>query len=233
MQNKQPEDTSSTQVVNVPVNRPVITPQQALPKKDTAAVKPTVQKPKTDTLVKMPTPKLVDTTTKRAIDTIAKKPINKVVDTIAKRPAPKPRVDTTAKKPVPPKSNSLYNYTPETPHYAVVIMDKVDPVFVNEAKNAFHRYNVDKYFKQPLETQILSLTNEIKLVLVSGFATAQAATDYAQRAKAIAPSEIIPWLTGNKYTFSIISAPNLDVLKEKTDISVYRKFLEQHLPGKF
>ncbi|HEY0041073.1 MAG TPA: tetratricopeptide repeat protein, partial [Flavisolibacter sp.] len=233
MQNKQPEDTSSTQVVDVPVNRPVITPQQALPKKDTAAVKPTVQKPKTDTLVKMPTPKLVDTTTKRAIDTIAKKPINKVVDTIAKRPAPKPRVDTTAKKPVPPKSNSLYNYTPETPHYAVVIMDKVDPVFVNEAKNAFHRYNVDKYFKQPLETQILSLTNEIKLVLVSGFATAQAATDYAQRAKAIAPSEIIPWLTGNKYTFSIISAPNLDVLKEKTDISVYRKFLEQHLPGKF
>lgn len=231
MQNQPAEDT--TQVNDVPAARPIVTAQQTTQKKDTTTVKPTVQKPKADTLVKLPTPKPVDTVTKKAIDTLVAKPIKKPADTIAKRPVPKPKIDTTAKKPIPPKTNSLYNHLPDAPHFAVVIMDKVDPVFVNEAKNAFHRYNVDKYFRQPLETQILSLTNEVKLVLISGFTDAQAATDYAQRAKAVASTQIIPWLTGNKYTFSIISATNLDVLKEKTDISVYKKFLEQHLPGKF
>ena len=114
-----------------------------------------------------------------------------------------------------------------------MILDKVDPVFVTEARNAFFRFNREKYYNQPLDVQNLSLTNDIKLMVVSGFPNAQAAVDYAQRAKALASTDIIPWLTGNKYTFTIISAPNLEILKGTTDISVYKKFLETYLPGKF
>jgi len=240
MQNQPEVDTTANQVSDITTNRPVITAQQSGVKKDAPIVKPTVQNPKADTLVKMPVPvqKNTDTAANKPVvktaDTIAKKPVAKPADTLVKKPAiVKPPADTLVKKPVPPKSNSIYSYTPDAPHFAVIIMDKVDPVFVNEAKNAFHRFNKDRYFNQPLETQIVTLTNEIKLVLVSGFPSAQAATDYAERTRAIASKEIIPWLTGNKYTFSIISAPNLEILKGTTDISVYKKFLEQHLPGKF
>jgi tetratricopeptide (TPR) repeat protein len=230
-------DTTLTQVNDATVNRPVITAQQSQATPNVTTVKPTIQNPKADTLVKKPMPTLVDTIAKKQVvksDSIVKKPVAKPIDSLVKKPTvQKPSADTTVKKNIPPKSKSIYTHTPDAPHFAVVIMDKVDPVFVNEAKNAFHRFNRDRYYNQPLETQIISLTNDIKLLLVSGFPSAQAAVDYAQRTKALAPSEIIPWLTGNKYTFSIISAPNLEILKGTTEVPVYKKFLEQHLPGMF
>jgi hypothetical protein len=126
-----------------------------------------------------------------------------------------------------------YFYNPAEAHYAVVVLNKVDPIFVSEAKNAFDRYNKENYYNQPLDVQILNLTADTRLLLISGLPTAAAATDYVTKAKAIAATEIIPWLTGNKYTFSIISAPNLSILKTKADMSGYQRFLEQHLPGKF
>jgi hypothetical protein len=151
--------------------------------------------------------------------TTIKLPVQKATDTLVKKPTPKP--------------SSVYTYSPDAVHYAVVVLDKVDVVFGNEAKNAFFRFNREKYYNQPLESQLLPLTTDIKLLLVGNFITAQAAIDYAQRAKALAASEIIPWLTGNKYTFSIISASNLEILKTATDINAYKKFLEFYLPGKF
>ena len=69
--------------------------------------------------------------------------------------------------------------------------------------------------------------------MVSGLPTAADAADYALKAKEVAATEIVPWLKGDKYTFSIISARNLSLLKAKTDVTEYKKFLEQHLPGKF
>ena len=194
--------------VDTATKQPVVIQQP--PKKDTLVIKPPVQKPLTDTVVK-----------KQLNDSVVKKqPIQKATDTVVK-------------KNIPPIPNSIYTYAADAPHLAMVILDKVDPVFVSEAKNAFFRYNREKYYNQPLEVQIISLTNDIKLLVVSNFASAQAALDYAGRAKALAASEIIPWLTGNKYTFSIISAPNFEILKGATDITAYKKFLENYLPGKF
>ena len=69
--------------------------------------------------------------------------------------------------------------------------------------------------------------------MISGLPTAAAATDYVQTAQPLAATEIIPWLTANKYTFSIISGRNLELLKTKGNIAEYKRFLEQHLPGKF
>jgi hypothetical protein len=239
-----PDSTTTVQSNPVPpktdtvatVQRPIITAQQGNEKKPQANVNPTIQKPKTDTLVRNPVLKsLLDTVAKKSTpkpsDTVAKKPVVGK-DTTARKPIRKP-ADTVAKKPVIPKSNSIYTHTPDAPHYAVIIMNKVDPVFVNEAKNAFFRYNRERYSRFPLDMEILSLTNDIKLLLVKGFPSADPAAEYAQTAKGLAPTEIIPWLTGNKYTFTIITAPNLELLKGTTDISVYRKFLEQYLPGKF
>lgn len=147
-----------------------------------------------------------------------KPPVRRPADTIARKPA----VDPNA-----------YFFEPAQPHYAVIILDKVDPIFVSEAKNAFSRYNKEKYSSLPLDVQILNITADTRVLLVSGLTNAALATDYATRAKSLAATEIIPWLTGNKYSFSVISARNLEILKTKTDIQDYKMFLEQHLPGKF
>jgi hypothetical protein len=71
-----------------------------------------------------------------------------------------------------------------------------------------------------------------KLLLVGNFDNAQKAIDYVLKAKKLAPNEIVPWLKPEKYSFSIISSNNLEVLQNLKDLNQYRKFLEQNLPGK-
>jgi outer membrane protein assembly factor BamD (BamD/ComL family) len=244
MQNQQPADTTTKQpVVIVPQpavkNDTVVSKPVVKTSPDTLAKKPIVTKQAADTLVKKTvTKKPVDTLVKKPVvkptDSVSKKPIvQKPVDTLVKKPTVKKPADTVTKKPVVLKSNSIYTHTPDAAHYAIIILDKVDPVFVGEAKNAFFRFNKEKSYTQSLDVQTLSLTTDTKLLVVSSFPTAQAAIDYAQRAKVLAPSEIIPWLTGNKYSFAVISAANLEALKTTTDINTYKKFLETYLPGRF
>jgi hypothetical protein len=43
----------------------------------------------------------------------------------------------------------------------------------------------------------------------------------------------MPWLAREKYAFSIMSAPNLDILMENKDLVRYSQFLDQNLPVKF
>ena len=37
--------------------------------------------------------------------------------------------------------NSAFSLTPDAPHSVVIVMTKVDPVYVSEARNAFNAYN--------------------------------------------------------------------------------------------
>jgi hypothetical protein len=49
----------------------------------------------------------------------------------------------------------------------------------------------------------------------------------------LASKEIIPWLKADKYSFTIISDKNLEVLKTKPDLNNYKMFLEQNSKLKF
>jgi hypothetical protein len=69
--------------------------------------------------------------------------------------------------------------------------------------------------------------------LVGPFNNAQDALDFTLQAKKMAPNEIIPWLKPDRYSFFIISTANLELLQSDKSLDKYRKFLEQHLPGKF
>ncbi len=131
------------------------------------------------------------------------------------------------------KSNTVYRFEPSLKHYAVIILDKVDAVFSGEAKNAFARFNREKYYNQILAVNSIDLDSTHKLVLVGEFINAQEALDYMQQAKRLAANEIIPWLKPDKYSFSILSTGNLEVLQNLKDLTQYKKFLEQNLPGKF
>ncbi len=141
--------------------------------------------------------------------------------------------DNIAITQAPPKVSSAYTYQPETKHYAVVVLDKVDVVFGNEAKNAFARYHREKYYNIPLQINLLQLDDSTKLLLIGDFVNIQNAVDYLQKAKPIAATEIVPWLKKEKYTFTLISEDNLQVLQEKADLNQYQKFLDQNLPVKF
>jgi len=129
--------------------------------------------------------------------------------------------------------NSVFAFTPDKPHSVLIVMDKVDPVYISESRNAFNRYNQENFYSQSLTIDNSSLSDTLKLVVIGSFENAAAALDYMQKVKASAPREIVPWLPANKYTFQVISTQNLGLLLSNKDMPAYRKFLAAGYPGKF
>ena len=128
--------------------------------------------------------------------------------------------------------NSAFALTPDKPHSVLIVMNKVDPVYVAEVKNAFHGYNQENFYSQSLTEDNSSLSDSVKLLVISGFATDADAITYQQNARAQA-HQIVSWLPADKYTILIISATNLSVLMNNKDMAAYRKFLSAAYPGKF
>ncbi len=126
-----------------------------------------------------------------------------------------------------------YFYENTVPHYVVVVLNKVDPIFVNEARNAFFRYNRNTYFNKQMEARLSDLDGENRLLLISPFATADEALDYVDKTRPRTATEILPWLKGGKYSFLIISERNLQLLQSKKNLVDYQGFLNQQLPGRF
>ncbi|MEP7259046.1 MAG: tetratricopeptide repeat protein, partial [Flavitalea sp.] len=152
---------------------------------------------------------------------------------IIKKPvsAAQARKDSLAGK--VPELVSAFTYAPEIKHFVAILLNKVDPVYVTESRNAFNRFNQEKYYNKPIEINNLPLNDTLKLVVMSGFENAAAALEYVEKTKPVAATRIIPWLPAGKYSFLIISEPNLEILKQRQDMNAYRKFLSQYYPGQF
>jgi len=178
-------------------------------------------------------PLQVDTTTVQKIDTVAavQLPPKQQQETIKKvedKPVNKP-IDTVINKPIA----TSYSFKPDDKYYAAIILTKVDMVWVNETKNAFNIYNRGKFYNKQFELSTVQLNPEYKLVLIGNFDNAQAAADYVQTVKPVSNPQIVPWLAVEKYSFTIISASNLEILKTQQDIGMYKQFIEKNMPGKF
>lgn len=199
---------NATVAQNRPAPPPLTQAQTAPEQADTASTAATLQKNTT-----------VQNTGKTPVKTV---------------PSPLMTADSLANKTVAvsKKNTSVYTFEPSLNHYAVIVLNKVDAVFTNEAKNAFNRYNQEKYYSQPLSSQLMDLDTTHKLLLIGGFVNAQMALDYVQQAQQLAPHEIIPWLKPEKYSFTIISPSNLEVLQKLQNLSQYQKFLEDQLRPK-
>lgn len=146
----------------------------------------------------------------------------------------KPVLDTVTKQPVkqlPP--DVAYRFEGETPHYVMIVLTKVDPIFVNEAKNAFARYNRDTYYNKQMQAELIEMDSANRLLLISPFKNAAEAVAYVDQTRPKTANEILPWLKGGKYTYSIITDKNLGILKDKKDLDKYKQFLESNVPGKF
>jgi hypothetical protein len=129
--------------------------------------------------------------------------------------------------------NSVFTLTPDKPHAVIIVLDKVDPVYVSEAKNAFGRFNLETYYSKGLTTENATLNDSLKLVVISGFPNADDALGYLKTVKPEAPRDIVPWLPAGKYSFLIISNTNLQLLLDNKDMSAYRKFLSAAYPTTF
>lgn len=129
--------------------------------------------------------------------------------------------------------NSLFALTPDQPHSVVIVMNKVDPVYVSEAKNAFNGYNTENYYNLALTSENAALDDSVKLLVIGVFGTDKDALIYLQNIKPLAARQIVPWLPADKYSFIIISGANLGLLLNNKDLPAYRKFLSSAYPGKF
>ena len=149
-----------------------------------------------------------------------------------KTPTPTIKKDSVQPKPTAPLKVA-YASDPAAPHFVVIFTDKVDGVFVTEAKNAFNRYNKQTFYNKSYDITSEILTDTSRLVLMNNFANAEEAITYIDKVRKIASTEIVPWLPVGKYSFGIITAPNLEMLKSSKDVMEYRKFLQRSFPGKF
>lgn len=191
-------------LTNLQITRPVDSSAVA----DTVAQQPVViAQPQPPVITNEPKPPTVVTPVETAKDTIQSKPL--------------------------PAQNTSYAYDPAQPHAVVIVMDRVDAVYVSESRNAFNRYNKEKFYNKVIDINNLTLNDTTKLVVMSNFENAAIALDYLEKTRKVAAREIVPWLPAGKYHFMLISSPNLEILKNTKNIHEYRKFLLQSFPGKF
>jgi tetratricopeptide (TPR) repeat protein len=178
-------------------------------------------------------------------------PVEKKPETVTPDPreakAVQPKTELPAVKPVPgiTDSSRLKKEAPAVPtgtafsrhaaqpHFVVIVLENVDPVYVNETRNAFNRYNKENYYTVPMNVTIVGLTDQVKMVAIKGLANEQAARDYIVKAKAQASKDIIPWLKADKYYFIPVAESNMDLLMNNKDLPAYRNFLKQLFPSEF
>lgn len=200
------------------------------------ADKPAVTQPKVDVQKPLPVPEIrqeedpkLSGEKQRGVDASGR------LTGVTARPGA-PRLDTTGGRKLQfaqPMASSVYTFDVGMPHYAVVMLNKVDVVFTNESKNAFARFSRERFYTQNPGTEVTELDSANRMLLIGPFSNAQDAIDYVVLAKKTAASEIIPWLKPERYSFLIISPNNLDILRNDKDLQKYRKFLEAQVPGKF
>lgn len=162
---------------------------------------------------------------------------------IPKQPVP----DTAQQQPVVAAKDSVvkarevivapgkpaFFYDPNAPHMVGLVLTKVDPVYITEARNAFNRYNKEKYYNKPLQIGNQAITDTLRIMTIAGFENADAALAYMEKARQSAPADLIPWLPVAKYSFVILTEANLGVLQNTKDMDTYKAFLKQLFPGKF
>jgi hypothetical protein len=206
--------------------KPVIDSSRTANPKDTAKAAPAKSK---DSVITRKAPSTKDSIAQNVI----KKPavVSPVKDSIpvVKKEAP-PQPVTPAPIAAPALVNGLFVKDKESGHLVLLVMDKVDRIFVNEARNAFNRYNAQYPASRPLESLIEPLNDNIKFLVMQPFDNAIQASAYVQRVDKLAATELIPWLPREKYSFIIVNAKNLETIRSMKSVSEYISALKQLYP---
>ena len=139
-------------------------------------------------------------------------------------------LDSSIKLP-PSMVSGTFKWQADKEHLVVMMLDNVDIVYINEAKNAFSRYNRgNNYSKVIINKEVYN--PQKTFLLFSVFENATDAVAYCDKIKKAAPTEM-SWLQASKYSFMIISNENLQLLKTNKDLDGYKKLLNNQYPGKY
>ncbi|MEO7445319.1 MAG: hypothetical protein ABIT96_09255 [Ferruginibacter sp.] len=128
--------------------------------------------------------------------------------------------------------NEEFTWSPNQSQYVIMILDKVDGVYINEAKNAFARFNRENYLYQNVAINRDTIDAQRVILVFTPFADGEAAIKYFDKIKKAAPAEV-SWLPANKYSFLVISEDNLRLLKSNKKLDVYRQLLKNNFSNKF
>ncbi|MBX3242067.1 MAG: hypothetical protein KIT80_13850 [Chitinophagaceae bacterium] len=154
--------------------------------------------------------------------------------TAGKQDITRPPVDSSAiKRPVIKEQAKQegFTYDADEAHYAVVLLNRVDGIYISEAKNAFNRYNRENFSAKGLDILTQPLDDAYTLLLTTGFEDAGAAAEYLLRTVKLAGTQIVPWLAAGKYSLTVISESNLKILLTNKDVEAYQRFAEENYPS--
>jgi hypothetical protein len=118
------------------------------------------------------------------------------------------------------------------PHHVIMLLNKVDQVYITEARNAFIRYNRENFYGQTININKDVLDADNNLLVITSFPDAAAAMVYYNKIKKDAASEI-SWLPAAKYSFLIITEENLQLLKTNKNLAGYKALLNTQFPNRF
>lgn len=122
-----------------------------------------------------------------------------------------------------------YVFKPVDEYVAILLLTKVDVVYVAESRNALNRFNKEKYANMNLQASNEVLDTDRRMVVVSSFANLPDVKEWVDKARAGAATEIFPWLPRDKYSFFLISRPNLELLKSRKDVAEYLDLLNKNI----
>ncbi|HTB51731.1 MAG TPA: tetratricopeptide repeat protein [Ferruginibacter sp.] len=161
-------------------------------------------------------------------------PVKNIIDSI-KKIAPPAFVSKDSVKKVAPVAAvpaNQFSFNIASPHYVIMVMDKVDNTYASEARNAFLRYNEEEFYGKQYTIEKISIDADHPMLIISPFTDESDAMQYFDKIKMAAPNEI-SWLPANKYYFEIISAESLQLLEKNKDLTGYKNLLKTTYPGKF
>ncbi len=170
----------------------------------------------------------LNTTDAQDLPVVAKAPtIVKVPEKVA------PNLPITAAPITKIIAPETFEFNAADSQYVAIALYKVDPIFVSEARNAFNRFNQERYYGQKLPINIIRVNETEQLLLMGPFVNAAEASTYTDKNKSLAASRIMPWLTADKYSFSIISPKNLALLRKKGETTTYWQLVRNLFPDKY
>ncbi len=132
-----------------------------------------------------------------------------------------------------PKVQTDFIYDPTERHFAVMQLENVDKVFINEVGNSFNLFNRQNYSSDQIESASEKVDDQYTLVYFGAFPDADAAVAYSDKVKPYVAKTIVPWLPSNKYKFNIISISNLQLLIKNKQVAKYNEFINRIFPSKF
>jgi len=174
--------------------------------------------------------KKIDLNSTQAVDLPAtvKAPVNVTVP--VNPPMPSTIKAAPVEKTIAPET---YQFNASDSQFVAIALYKVDPVFVSEARNAWNRFNQERYYNQKLPISVIRVNDSEQILIIGPFTNAAEASTYTDRNRPLATSRVTPWLEASKFSFAIISRDNLDLLLKKGETATYWQMLRNLFPDKY